>query len=904
MPLSFGKSRDEHIVRRVLAGKREEFGTLVQRHLPAVYAVAYARVANHADAEDVVQETFLSALRSLNTLRDFRKFGAWVTGIARNLGAQSRRARVREEQVRATCEVASAPVMPSVEMRETRSLVHRQLLALDPDPREVLLLHYFAGKKTREIASILGTSPAAVRKRLQRAREALGTQLMDTLGADEELAQRLDKRASRIMGAILVAAPTWKQAAAGTGTVGKTGAVVLGGLLVKKIAAVSTLVVLIGLLFAYLVLPYETGAVPDPTGEAVAPKDPLPLPNAEPTDVAPSVPGESEPEAIPEHEALPVALIQEDTTAPAVCRIVDPARSCSVSGTVRDKAGDGVSGVKVTLYCLGVGEGETHAEESEYCFHAARSHHVLQTTSGGGGVFRFSRVAFRGMAYVQVEDDTYASFKRARVSLAESGAVTNADVVVCEGELLRGRVLAANRAPVARALVRSSYGHSWAFTDAQGRFSMCLRYNRSFLTVYSAAHGSHTFSDLRPGTGTEVEFVMPGYATLRGRVFWHNGTPAKGMRVKIQGGNTTWRINEAGETVAGCTGLDATYEAPVDERGAYEITGINAGQNYVKVTVEDEGGVVHANEALGYLKPAKVTVWDAEIGDVIKIHGRILGQTSGKPILDAEFDVWAVRGGRAVASAYLRRNRRDGSYALQIPSSEGEYRICVTYSPFSHNGLDQYGKTLHLSPGDDQEIDLRIAEPFRIAVRAVDEHGDPVAGAAVEGHGPGFNGRKVGTTDAEGRFTMSGIMPDILKSETNAWMILRHPEYCEARTRSYVGNPGEVFPEEAVMLYRPASLEGQVVDSEGQPLTKMGVGIVMHYGEGAQRSLTGITNRDGLFRFPGDVPATGVTLEVTVWHDASKSKQTWTFDPVAVDAGSCIDLGALVFDPAEETDEP
>jgi protocatechuate 3,4-dioxygenase beta subunit len=335
----------------------------------------------------------------------------------------------------------------------------------------------------------------------------------------------------------------------------------------------------------------------------------------------------------------------------------------------------------------------------------------------------------------------------------------------------------------------------------------------------------------------------------------------------------------------------------VDERGAYEITGIDAGQNYGKVTVEDEEGMVRANVALGYLNPGKVTVWDAEIGAIIKIHGRILGETSGKPILDAEFTVWAVRDGHAVADVYLRPPRHGGAYALELSSVAGEYRICVTYDPFSHNGFDQYGETVQLQPGDDQTIDLRIAEPYRIAVRAVDEHGDPVEGAVVEGHRPGTSG-KIGATDAEGRFSMGGIMPDILKHESNASMILRHPEYCEACTRSYVGNPGEVFPEETVVLYRPASLEGQVVDSEGQPIAKMGVGIVLRYGEEVRRSLSGITNRDGIFRFPDGVPATDVTLEVTVWHDASKSKQTWTFDPIAIDAGACVDLGTLVFIPS------
>ncbi|MBI5091685.1 MAG: hypothetical protein HZB26_04480 [Candidatus Hydrogenedentes bacterium] len=52
-------SSDTRIIRQVLAGKREAFGALVDRYLAQVHAVAYSRVRNRPDAEDVAQETFL-----------------------------------------------------------------------------------------------------------------------------------------------------------------------------------------------------------------------------------------------------------------------------------------------------------------------------------------------------------------------------------------------------------------------------------------------------------------------------------------------------------------------------------------------------------------------------------------------------------------------------------------------------------------------------------------------------------------------------------------------------------------------------------------------------------------------------------------------------------------------------
>ena len=75
---------DEKAVCMALAGRRDAFGLLVSRYLPLVYAVAYARVGNAADAEDVAQETFLRAFQGLESLHEQRKFGAWLLTIARN----------------------------------------------------------------------------------------------------------------------------------------------------------------------------------------------------------------------------------------------------------------------------------------------------------------------------------------------------------------------------------------------------------------------------------------------------------------------------------------------------------------------------------------------------------------------------------------------------------------------------------------------------------------------------------------------------------------------------------------------------------------------------------------------------------------------------------------------------
>ena len=83
------KRSDARQVRQVLSGQSEAFGPLVERYLPAVYAVSYAYLGNHADAEDVTQDAFVSAYTSLHTLKEPKKFEGWVVSIARQSASKT-----------------------------------------------------------------------------------------------------------------------------------------------------------------------------------------------------------------------------------------------------------------------------------------------------------------------------------------------------------------------------------------------------------------------------------------------------------------------------------------------------------------------------------------------------------------------------------------------------------------------------------------------------------------------------------------------------------------------------------------------------------------------------------------------------------------------------------------------
>lgn len=210
------KRSDARQVRQVLSGHSEAFGPLVERYLPAVYAVSYAYLGNHADAEDVTQEAFVSAYTSLHTLKEPKKFEGWVVSIARQTAAKLRRKQRRE----ATTTAALPPGtihQPDPGREELRRLLRAEIERMDDEPREVLLLHYHAGMNAREIAAALDINREAVKKRLQRARQTLSESLLAVVGEEATPKTDYGRQREAIMGLVAAAGVGWGPGAAAGG---------------------------------------------------------------------------------------------------------------------------------------------------------------------------------------------------------------------------------------------------------------------------------------------------------------------------------------------------------------------------------------------------------------------------------------------------------------------------------------------------------------------------------------------------------------------------------------------------------------------------------------------------------------------------------------------------------------
>ncbi|MGC8669286.1 MAG: RNA polymerase sigma factor [Chthonomonadales bacterium] len=184
------KDADGDLVSRFLAGDRSAFDALFQRHQDYVYRIALGIVGDAEDAQDVAQNAFLQAYRSMGSFRRGARFATWLYRITVNCAVDALRAAKARRAVRLD---HVAPVLSdtsdgpeAVAQRNAQDLVVRCALAAIPVRyRDALVLRYYGDLSLEEIAEVLGCSVAAAKVRLHRARLAF-KERFEHLGFGEE----------------------------------------------------------------------------------------------------------------------------------------------------------------------------------------------------------------------------------------------------------------------------------------------------------------------------------------------------------------------------------------------------------------------------------------------------------------------------------------------------------------------------------------------------------------------------------------------------------------------------------------------------------------------------------------------------------------------------------------------
>ena len=173
---------DGAIVARVLAGNRQEFGTLVHRYEDKILAYVRYMGFGEADARDIAQDAFVRAFRHLRRCGEPDRFAGWLFRIAANLcrtaGKRTGKRAVESLEVYRTSLASEEPgPLEAAEASWAKRRVREALDALPADQREALVLMYLMGYSVSEIEEMTGASASAVKMRLKRGRDALRDEL-------------------------------------------------------------------------------------------------------------------------------------------------------------------------------------------------------------------------------------------------------------------------------------------------------------------------------------------------------------------------------------------------------------------------------------------------------------------------------------------------------------------------------------------------------------------------------------------------------------------------------------------------------------------------------------------------------------------------------------------------------
>ncbi len=163
----------EDAVRRFLGGDEEAFGHLVRQWEAKVYNLAWRFLGNREDAQDVVQETFLSVFKAIRQLRDPRSFPTWLYRIALNHCRAHWRGQTDDVSLDGSMEGEDGdpmePVISAQDARdclETFDLIRKALMGISNHHRTAIILKEYVGLNLEEVAAVMDCPLSTAKSRL------------------------------------------------------------------------------------------------------------------------------------------------------------------------------------------------------------------------------------------------------------------------------------------------------------------------------------------------------------------------------------------------------------------------------------------------------------------------------------------------------------------------------------------------------------------------------------------------------------------------------------------------------------------------------------------------------------------------------------------------------------------
>jgi RNA polymerase sigma factor (sigma-70 family) len=177
------KLSDIELIEQTLAGNQAAYADLVKRHQRFVFTLAMRFSKNREDAEEIAQDCFIKAYRSLSSFQRQSKFSTWLYSIVYTTAMTFLRKKrvdtdsIDDESVYVQLDNHSGYDSNSAENRSRSYYLNQAIAQLLPDDAAVITLFYMGEQSLDEIGQALGIEPNTVKVKLFRARQRLKEKL-------------------------------------------------------------------------------------------------------------------------------------------------------------------------------------------------------------------------------------------------------------------------------------------------------------------------------------------------------------------------------------------------------------------------------------------------------------------------------------------------------------------------------------------------------------------------------------------------------------------------------------------------------------------------------------------------------------------------------------------------------
>jgi RNA polymerase sigma factor (sigma-70 family) len=179
----YAETGDKEIISRVLQGDQQVFAELVKRYQPFVFTIAMRYTSHREDAEEIAQDVFVKAYKSLADFRSGSKFSTWLYTITANTSITFLRKRKLEthslgdDRIFEQANVKDPNEENILSQKSKAAVINKAIRLLNPEDATIITLFYQGEQSLEEIGQIMGITPNNAKVKLHRARQRLKDKL-------------------------------------------------------------------------------------------------------------------------------------------------------------------------------------------------------------------------------------------------------------------------------------------------------------------------------------------------------------------------------------------------------------------------------------------------------------------------------------------------------------------------------------------------------------------------------------------------------------------------------------------------------------------------------------------------------------------------------------------------------